>query len=282
MSQPHFTLEHISNQDNSLKEAYSQALKQLFSGGSAWKQVKKNSRNIIAFHPDMGVYFKSFNRSPVTERLKSTFTGGRAKRTLAGTRLLQETDCMAPKILATGHYPGHDFIIMEALEGAPLLNAIESYLRDSPDSQWRKDLFRELGLTIGKMHANGIIHGDLRGNNVVIVPDHQRYRLAMIDNERTRKAFRFNREQQRNLKQIMLFGPCYITPDERDLFFDCYFQAFPHPKQRAAQLKEKTFTEVEKHFQRKGVVQGTPLESVNYWPILKTLSPFELSAQSPQ
>ncbi len=282
MSQPPFTLEHIPNQDNSLKEAYTQALQQFFSGDPAWKQVKQNSRNTIAIHPDMGVYFKSFNRTSITERLKSTFTGGRAKRTLAGTELLQEAGCMAPKILATGYYPDNDFIIMEALEGAPLLNAIESYLRDTPDSQWRKNLFCELGLTIGKMHANGIIHGDLRGNNVVIVPDHQRYRLAMIDNERTRKAFRFNREQQRNLKQIMLFGPCYITPVERDLFFDCYFQAFPHPKQRAILLKEQTFAEVEKHFQRKGIVQGTPLEPVNYWPILETLPPFELSAQSPQ
>lgn len=74
----------------------------------------------------------------------------------------------------------------------------------------------------------------LRGNSVVIVPDHQGYRLAMMDNERTRKAFRFNCEQQRNLKQIMPFGPCYITQDERDLFFVCYLQAFPYPKQRTA------------------------------------------------
>jgi hypothetical protein len=80
----------------------------------------------------------------------------------------------------------------------------------------------------------------------------------------------------------MLFGPYYITPAERELFFDYYFQAFPHPKRHASLLKEQTFAEVEKHFQRKGIVQGTPLESVNYWPTLEKLSPFELSSQSPQ
>ncbi|MQX52701.1 lipopolysaccharide kinase InaA family protein [Alcanivorax sediminis] len=257
--------------------AIAEAVQRLLSGHDDWVSIKKNDRNTIAYHPELGVYFKSFYRNSVTERLKSIFSGGRAHRTLKGTRLLQAANCLAPDILATGRYSNNDFIIMEALNGPPLLNTLESYLKDKPDSQWRNDLFRELGFTIGKMHAQGVIHGDLRGNNVVIVPDHDCYRLAMIDNERTRKAFRFKREQRRNLKQIMLFGPHYITSSERDMFFDCYFQAFPHSSSRAKLLVKCTFDEVEEHFQRKGIVQGTPLEPIDYWPTIRSLQPLEVS-----
>lgn len=275
MTDSHLTIEFHC--ESARQGAIAEAVPLLLSSQDGWLSIKKNDRNTIAYHSELGIYFKSFNRNPVTERLKGVFSGGRAQRTLKGTRLLQAANCLAPDILATGQYSHNDFIIMEALNGPPFLNTLESYLKDKPGSHWRHDLFRELGFTIGKMHAQGIIHGDLRGNNVVIVPDDDCYRLAMIDNERTRKAFRFNREQRRNLKQIMLFGPHYITAAERDMFFDCYFHAFPHSSSSAQSIVKRTFDEVEKHFQRKGIVQGTPLEPINYWPIIRSLPPLEVS-----
>jgi len=255
---------------------FSIAIEQLFSGGHSWRLIKRNTRNTIAFHSGLGVYFKSFNHTNIKERLKRLFTGGRAQRTLNGTLLLHQANCQAPSVLAMGHFPGHDFILMESVEGPPLLNALESYLKHPKHPEWRRALFQELGLTIGKMHATGVIHGDLRGNNVVILPENHHYRLALIDNERTRKPFRFRREQRRNLKQIMLFGPQYITQEEQQLFFSSYFQAFPHPDRAAKELAAETLQEVGKHFKRKGIVQGTPIRETNYWPRLAESAPYEL------
>jgi serine/threonine protein kinase len=278
MSQHRLVINYL--RDPAQKSPLPIAIEQLLSDDGSWRLIKRNTRNTIAFHSELRVYFKSFNHTNIKEGLKRLFTGGRAQRTLNGTRLLHQAGCQAPDVVAMGHFPGNDFILMESIEGPPLRNALESHLKHQKHPEWRRALFQELGLTIGKMHAKGVIHGDLRGNNVIILPENHHYRLALIDNERTRKPFRFQREQRRNLKQIMLFGPQYITQGEQQLFFSGYFQAFPHPAQAAKQLSAETLREVGKHFKRKGIVQGTPISEANYWPALAECVPYELSRLS--
>lgn len=256
------------------------ATNNLLSDDGSWQLVKRNSRNTIAFHPELNLYFKSFNHTSIKERLKRFFTGGRAQRTFSGTRLLHLAGCRAPDVVAIGSFPGNDFILMESIQGPPLLNTLESYLKHQSHPEWRRSLYQELGLTIGKVHAKGVIHGDLRGNNVVILPENHQYRLALIDNERTRKAIRFRREQRRNLKQIMLFGEQYITEEEQQLFFKGYFQAFPHAPRIEKQLAVDTLREVSRHFNRKGIVQGTTITGTDYWSILAECKPYEVSRLS--
>jgi RIO-like serine/threonine protein kinase len=275
MTETHMSLHYIL--DGSDIRTYSTAIEKLLAGKSCWKTVKRNSRNIIAFHPELKVYFKSFNHAGPKERLKRIFAGSRAQRTFNGTRLLHLAGCQAPDIVAMGRFADHDFILMESVQGPPLLNTLESYLKHQSHPNWRLSLYQELGLTIGKMHSHGVIHGDLRGNNVVILPENHYYRLALIDNERTRQAIRFRREQRRNLKQIMLFGPQYITEEEQKQFFVYYFQAFPHPPRRAKQIEVDILREVNGHFKRKGIVQGTAITETDYWTQLAKCRPYELS-----
>lgn len=275
MSQQRLVISYL--RDSAQKPLISSAIEQLFLDGGCWRLIKRNTRNTIAFHSELRVYFKSFNHTNIKEKLKRLVTGGRAQRTLNGTHLLHQAGCQAPDVVAMGHFLGNDFILLESVEGPPLLNALESHLKHKEHREWRRALFQELGLTIGKMHSKGVIHGDLRGNNVIILPENHHYRLSLIDNERTRKPFRFQREQRRNLKQIMLFGPQYITQEEQQLFFSGYFQAFPHSAHAAKQLETETLRKVGKHFKRKGIVQGTPITEANYWPALAECAPYELS-----
>ena len=161
---------------------------------------------------------------------------------------------------------------MEDLEGPQLLNALESFLQAPSARPWRRELFRALGHMVGRMHAARVVHGDLRPNNIIIHPGHPGYRLALIDNERTRKPLRFQREQKRNLKQVMLLADDYITPAEQRRFFAAYFSRLKLPRHKQRRLYRETLESVREHFVRKGVARGTPI-SQDYWYILRHQQP---------
>ena len=253
-------------------------LEALLGDRTGWKVVKDNARNLICYHPADRLYFKSFDHSSLDETLKRALRGSRARRTLLGTRLLQEAGCLAPDVVACGTLLHQDFVIMEDLDGPQLLNALHSYLQEPERRAWRRQLYRALGRTIGTLHAAGLAHGDLRPNNIIIHPGADGYRLGLIDNERTRRPLRFRREQLRNLKQVMLLDERYITAAERRTFFAAYFSRFPkaHPlrHRRAAQraIQHTVVEEVKAHFARRAPVSGTQIPPEG-WRTLAGLGP---------
>tara|TARA_B100000676_G_scaffold310692_1_gene378055 strand:+ start:5507 stop:6316 length:810 start_codon:yes stop_codon:yes gene_type:complete len=253
-------------------QALHEGIRSVLSDQKGWSVVKQNARNLIAYQENGRLYFKSFNNDRLKELAKRSLGGSRAWRTLKGTRLLTEAGCLAPAIIACGHHQRCDFILMEDLEGPQLLNALESFLQAPSARPWRRELFRALGHMVGRMHAARVVHGDLRPNNIIIHPGRQGYRLALIDNERTRKPLQFGREQKRNLKQIMLLADDYITPAERRRFFAAYFARLDLPRHKLRQLYRETLESVREHFARKGVARGTPINQ-DYWYILRHQQP---------
>lgn len=253
-------------------------LEALLGDRTGWKVVKDNARNLICHHPADRLYFKSFDHGSLGETLKRAVRGSRARRTLQGTRLLQDAGCLAPDVVACGTLLHQDFVVMEDLDGPQLLNALHSYLQEPARRSWRRQLYRALGCTVGTMHAAGIVHGDLRPNNVIIHPGADSYRLGLIDNERTRRPLRFRREQLRNLKQIMLLDERYITAAERRTFFAAYFSRFPqaHRLRRShtarRDLQQTVIREVAAHFSRRASVSGTPIPPEG-WQALAGLGP---------
>ncbi|MCG8439000.1 MAG: lipopolysaccharide kinase InaA family protein [Pseudomonadales bacterium] len=254
------------------KQALHDGITSVLSDRRGWSVVKNNARNLIAYQENGRLYFKSFNNVQFKELIKRSLGSNRAYRTLTGTRLLTEAGCLAPTIIACGHHQRCDFILMEDLEGPQLLNALESFLQSASTRPWRRELFRALGHMVGRMHSAKIAHGDLRPNNIIIHPGSLGYRLALIDNERTRKPLRFGREQKRNLKQVMLLANNYITPAERRRFFAAYFSRLELPRHKQRRLYRETLESVREHFARKGVSRGTPI-SQDYWYILRHQQP---------
>lgn len=253
-------------------ETLRQHLDALLAGAESWKVIKDNPRNLIAWNPSEQLYYKSFRDGSTTERWKRRFRGNRAQRTLEGTRLLENAGCLAPAVLACGMLDDQDFVMMRDLSGPQLLNTLHTFLQDVDRRPWRKQLFEELGRTIGRLHAAGIVHGDLRPNNVIVHPSGDSYQLGLIDNERTRRPFLFRREQLRNLKQILLLGDAYITATEREAFFDNYFTVLGCTERRRQRLKRITEDAVKKHLEHRGAVSGTAIDAA-HWDTLKPLTP---------
>ena len=248
------------------------SVQSLLERESDWRIIKENHRNIIAYQDYGRLYFKSFNNNRLKESLKRATGGSRAWRTLKATKSLTKAGCLAPQVIACGHYEACDFVLMEALTGPQLMNAIHSYLQSSETSRWRKTLFRTLGLAVGQLHSSGLVHGDLRPNNVIIHPSKEGYQIGFIDNERTRKPIRFKREQKRNLRQIMLLGDRYITKAERISFFAAYFSRMSYKNAVRRSLYRQTLADVAALFEQRPPGQGTQAPEELWW-LLKDLSP---------
>ena len=248
------------------------SMQRLLERGPDWRIIKENHRNIIAYQDYGRLYFKSFNNNRLKESLKRVTGGSRAWRTFKATKSLEQAGCLAPQVIACGHYEACDFVLMEDLTGPQLMNAIHSYLQTPSTAQWRKMLFRTLGLTVGLLHSYGLVHGDLRPNNVIIHPSEKGYQIGFIDNERTRKPIRFKREQKRNLRQIMLLGDRYITKAERISFFAAYFSRMSCSPAVRRSLYRQTLADVAALFEQRPPGQGTESPEELWW-LLRDLSP---------
>ncbi len=86
-----------------------------------------------------------------------------------------------------------------------------------------RDLLRNFGRTIGKMHANGIFHGDLRFGNVLLSPERASWRFFFIDNARTKKFILLPFWLRvKNLVQLNISASGFLSRTDRMRFFTEY------------------------------------------------------------
>ena len=86
-----------------------------------------------------------------------------------------------------------------------------------------RDLVRNFGRTIGKMHANGIFHGDLRFGNVLLSPERASWRFFFIDNARTKKFILLPFWLRvKNLVQLNISACGFLSRTDRMRFFTEY------------------------------------------------------------
>jgi len=94
----------------------------------------------------------------------------------------------------------------------------------------KQQLIKQFGQTVGRMHAAGIFHGDLRLGNVLVKPvvslsnpkDDNRFVFIFLDNERTRKFKKLpERLRLKNLVQISMSRE-NISDSDRMHFLDAY------------------------------------------------------------
>lgn len=103
---------------------------------------------------------KSYRHPTIDEEI-------RADRTKQEARLLQKAEqagVQTPAVEITGDYT----LSIEWIEGQPLRDRL-----DTLQSRWAV-----IGTSIGRLHANDIIHGDLTTSNILVTPDDD---LVFID-----------------------------------------------------------------------------------------------------
>jgi serine/threonine protein kinase len=114
---------------------------------------------------------------------------------------------------------------MQAAPGQGITQWLRDTLvaRSGEQLQRRRQLLRALGTFIGRIHATGFIHGDLRPGNVLAVLEQGRFRFTLIDNERNvQKIPPPGKMLLRNLMQLNMLLPSDISRSDRMRFFTAW------------------------------------------------------------
>jgi len=193
-----------------------------------WELVQSSGFARVACLPAQGLYYKEFlPRSPL-ERIKALVRGSRAARARRNNARLLRHGFDAPVDVAWGALPGgREYLIMRAVPGRPVAGWLrgDATAGEADPLVARRQLLRALGAFIGRLHAEGFIHGDLRPGNVFAAVENGGFRFALIDNERT--VYRQpppGRALLRNLMQLNMLSPNELSRTDRMRFFCAWRQ----------------------------------------------------------
>lgn len=183
-----------------------------------------SSVNARVMHNDQhSLYYKEFlPRSPL-EALKAMVRGSRATRARQHNDRLLEAGFPAPENIAWGKLPGgREYLFSSSVPGQGVTDWLSNELasREGEALRLRRILLPALGEFIGRLHACGFVHGDLRTSNVLAARDGDSFVFSLIDNERNVvRQPAAGRGILRNLMQLNMLLPSVVSDRDRMRFF---------------------------------------------------------------
>ncbi|MDH3974421.1 MAG: lipopolysaccharide kinase InaA family protein [Deltaproteobacteria bacterium] len=171
-------------------------------------------------------FIKRFRPESFPVRLKDSLRGSRALRSLKAGEMLEKRDFSVPRIIAMGERRSlgllsDSFMITLPIEGISLLEL----LLPVRDFKIKRSVIRRVGHEIGRLHREGIIHGDLIPGNIFAMGKNDNIKLCLLDNERTRKVNKLpHNERIKNLVQFNRVIVPRVTASDRVRFFDAYLE----------------------------------------------------------
>ncbi len=176
------------------------------------------------------------------------FRKSRAKRDMEGGELLRQKGFNVPLLIAQGEIRKgfriiSNFLITEWVESVNVYVYLKTFLNapfSDKDLNRKRDFIKAFGAVIGRLHRNGIFHGDLRAGNILIVKKNDEPFFFFIDNERN-KYFASGipmRLRLKNLVQTRFIVTPYMTSTDRMRFLKAYLDENPGLKPKAKELIE--------------------------------------------
>ncbi len=173
-------------------------------------------------------YYKYFLKRNVWDIIKTFCVGSRADKSLRGDICLEKHGFCSTTTILTGSKLATSFTVTRAVKGKNLRKYLHGRFNKpftADQARQRKAVIKALGGVIGKMHSNGIVHGDLRQGNIFVddsvgtdLP-----RFIFLDNERTRKYKRLSiNKRVKNLVQLHMLDDGIVTCTDRMRFFREY------------------------------------------------------------
>ncbi len=201
------------------------------------------------------LYLKEYVTRSWLDRLKQMVRANRARRALRGALLLAQAGLKTPQIVAVPTLKGRCFIATIEVAGAS--PALE-YFRpgcapcEASTRHQRREILRQLGAEVGRMHRAGIVHGDLRPRNILIRRGDQGWEFFFIDNERTTKwPWIPRRLRLKNLVQVNML-PREITHTDRLRFFRAYMLRNPSVRLDCRRWGHDVMAVTYRRFRKKG------------------------------
>ena len=187
--------------------------------------------NITLDGADRDVYIKwCFHKSGLAS-LKALIFGSLAKCSYKAEMMLAKNGFDVPVTVAIGEsgsglFHSESFSVTLGIENTKRALDIMRQTREitTPEQLANyRDMICNFGRTIGKMHANGIFHGDLRFGNVLLSPEGASWRFFFIDNARTKKYVLLPFWLRvKNLVQLNISVSGFLSRTDRMRFFSEY------------------------------------------------------------
>lgn len=198
---------------------------------SGWQWVNSSPYANVATNIDQSLFYKAFLARNIWETPKALLRGSRCKRAIEQAQHLPLQGFNTPAVVCWGKLDkGREFMLTEAVNGIGVGSCFASYFRQRKDKTsltWKRLLIRSLGELVAKLHSAGIVHGDLRPNNVLLELNKQPYRFHLIDNERN-KQYRTvpYKLVVKNLVQIGMLAGIDISNTDRMRFYQSYLKHY--------------------------------------------------------
>lgn len=202
------------------------------------------------------VYFKRFLMRNLADRLKHLFRASRARRALRGGEMASALGHRVPQPVGLieetwmGIVTG-SALATAALQDAPTVTELLIEPSTSPSIVRRKlRLISALGEEVGRWHASGICHGDMRAGNVLWREENGVYGFYWLDNEGNRMTRSLAR-RARNLTQANM-TTCGITMLHRFRFWRAYIRAAGYEDEYARRLLRDVLRQTRKRWRKRG------------------------------
>ncbi len=213
------------------------------------------------------VYLKEYFYRSAWDFVKHLFRPSRARRALKAAFMLAENGFESPAIVAMGQcrfifFTTRNFVATLEVESARSVyqNVVDNQSSlNTGQFQMKRSLAGAFGRTVGRMHAGGIFHGDLRLGNVLAREEQDGWRFFFLDNERTKRFRRLPaRLRLKNLVQINMFEPWAASNTDRMRFFKEYWAENKKSKVEKAALIKKVLKKTNRRLRKKQGPSTTP------------------------
>ncbi len=196
-----------------------------------WEWVASSKKTQVARRCNPLVYYKKFLSRSRFEALKNVVKGSRGKRARIKGDILISHGFNAPVPLCWGDDNNHNFILFEGIEAEPIGGYIYSNWGQKLNGDVRKLKYlviSALAAEVGRMHNAGIVHGDLRLNNILLnMAKDGAPSFYFLDNERNEQYSVVPEKLiAKNLLQLNLISPKLITFSDRFRFFHYYNRVY--------------------------------------------------------
>ncbi len=193
------------------------------------EQIKQNaSRTVFRGHiGDVEFYLKHFHSRTIPHRLARIMGFSEAGREMRFSQYLTDHGVPTPPPLAMMCGGGKEWLVTKAV--APATPADQWHLRQlhSGPEGWRtiQKVIVALGSMIGRMHAAGVMHGDLHCGNVLVRTDTDPPKLVLTDLHRVRRRRKISRRARViNLAQLFHDRFTFTSRTERLRFLTEYLR----------------------------------------------------------
>lgn len=199
---------------------------------AGWQWVLSSQNSVVAANTgSTKVYYKEFLPRNIFEKIKAVLYGSRSKRACKQADILLSAGLPTPEILCWGNGKKSVFIISEGFDGIGFFQYLSHNFISPLTPEKIKEkrlLLKSAGSLIGKLHQNGIVHGDLRQNNLLVKKDSDLFRFSFIDNERNRK-WRYIPVSQitKNLVQFSVAADSVLSRTDLMRMFIAYKSSHP-------------------------------------------------------